>query len=306
MRETLWDCVIVGAGPAGLSAAIYMGRFLRRTLVLDDCRGRWSYGQTNENYLGFPRGIGARRLRDLGHVQARRFGVSFEEATVRRVSRDEAATFVIETNAGRRRARTIIWAAGVEDIWPGFAGARAMVGKRLFWCIVCDGWRTLGKTVLLIGRNESAARTTLQFLTYTSDLTFVLEPGGPVTIGAAARRKLEAERISVRTSPVRSARAGTGGVAVRFEDGTCTRYDYVFSLLGAKPRTGGLDDLQVPRSRTGFIRVDDKNRTQIPGFFAAGDVTDKHSHQVASAAHEGAMAAQAANFVLYPPRQRLK
>ena len=304
MKDDLWDCVIVGGGPAGLSAAVYMGRFLRRTLVVDEGRGRWSYGQTNENYLGFPRGVGARRLRALGWEQAERFGVCFLSATVSRVDR-VGPGFAVRTPEARLRARTVIWATGVQDVWPAFGGAAKLVGHRLFWCIVCDGWRTQDKKVLLIGRNESAARTSLQFLTYTSKLTFSREPG-PKDMSARARRKLIAEGIRLSPAPVRTARALPDGLAVRFDDGETDRFDYVFSLLGSHPRTDALEGLELRRSPVGNIVTDDKNRTNLPGFFAAGDVTDKHSHQVVSAAHEGAQAAQAANVVLYPPRQRLK
>ena len=303
MKDDPWDCVIVGGGPAGLSAAVYMGRFRRRTLVVDDGHGRWSYGQTTDNYLGFPRGVGARRLRALGWKQAERFGVSFLEATVSRVTRSGSG-FSVYTSRARLRARTIIWAAGVRDRWPCFRGARRLVGHRLFWCIVCDGWRTLGKKVLLIGRDPSAASTALQFLTYTSELTFAVEPG-PITIRSRMRAKLEAEGIRWCSDAARSAKARPRGVDVWFDGGHRERFDYVFSLLGSTARTEGLAALDLRYSRVGHIMTDDKNRTNLPGFFAAGDVNDKHGHQVVSAAHEGAQAAQAANFVLYPPRQRL-
>jgi thioredoxin reductase (NADPH) len=299
-----WDCVIVGGGPAGLSAAIYMARFLRRALVVDDGQGRWSYGQRNDNYLGFPRGVGARRLRQLGMAQALRFGAVVENATAVRVAHADG-DFRVETTRGLQRARTVIWAAGVEDIWPAFSGARALVGKSLFWCIVCDGWRTLGKKVLLVGRHASAARTALQFLTYTPHLTFAVDPGPP-TIPAKARAKLGAEGIAVRDEPIRAARAAGDGVEIRYERAPRERYDYVFSLLGSRPRIAGLAGLGVRTSRLGHVRVDEKNATSVPGLFACGDVTDGHAHQIASAVHEGASAAQAANFILYPPRQKLE
>src|SRR5258708_27628694 len=84
-----WECVIVGAGPAGLSAAVYMGRFKRRTLVLDCGDGRWSYGQVNQNYLGFPRGVTGIRLHNLGRKQAERFGVVFKDSEVTKVQHDK-------------------------------------------------------------------------------------------------------------------------------------------------------------------------------------------------------------------------
>jgi len=131
----LWECVIVGAGPAGLSAAVYMGRFRRRTLVLDCGDGRWSYGQVNDNYLGFPSGATGIRLRVLGRAQGERFGVVFQDAEVTKVRKDLQA-FHLATTHGAHRARTLIWAAGVRDLWPDFDGARRLVGRHLFWCIV--------------------------------------------------------------------------------------------------------------------------------------------------------------------------
>jgi thioredoxin reductase (NADPH) len=92
---------------------------------------------------------------------------------------------------------------------------------------------------------------------------------------------------------------------VVLDDGRALEADILFSLYGSTPRTELLRDVPVTLDRNGHVRIDDKNRTSLPGFFAAGDVDGKHSHQVISAAHEGAMAAQAANHVLYPAAQRL-
>jgi thioredoxin reductase (NADPH) len=92
---------------------------------------------------------------------------------------------------------------------------------------------------------------------------------------------------------------------VRLEGGRTLDGDLIFSLYGSVPRTELLRRLPVTLASNGHVRIDDKNRTSLARFFAAGDVTNKHSHQVVSAVHEGAMAAQAANFVLYPPYQKL-
>lgn len=296
-----WDCIVVGGGPAGLSSAIYMGRFRRSTLVIDDVQGRWTYGQRTENYLGFPRGVGSRELVELGRKQARRFGVAFETSHVARVERD-AGGFRVETADGLRRARTVIWAAGVRDLWPELPGARALVGRRLFWCIVCDGWRARGKRVLIVGGSLRDARTALQFLTYTPRVTFLVEPGRQLL--ARARRRLQAASIQIRTGVLERLRVRDDHL-----DGTIAgdllRTDYVFSLLGCVPRTEPLGDLNLEYSKLGHVCSDAHGATRVPGFFAAGDVNDQHSHQVSAAVHEGAAAAQAANFRLYPPRQRL-
>jgi thioredoxin reductase (NADPH) len=305
MADGTWDCAIVGGGPAGLSAAVYMGRFRRRTVVVDAGDGRWSYGQRNDNYLGFPAGVSARRLRDLGRDQAGRFGVAFREATVTRVDRDRAG-YRLATTGGPLRARTVIWAAGVRDRWPEFPGVLRLVGRRLFWCIVCDGWRTFERRVLLLGNSDQAAKTVLQFLTYTRKLTLLVDPAAG-RLSAAAARKLETEGVAVRGGRIRHARlAGDGLAPVRLEDGTTVQADYIFSLFGSSPRTELLPLIGIALARNGHVRTDDKNRTNVPTFFAAGDVNDKHSHQVATAVAEGAQAAQAANFMLYPACQILE
>jgi thioredoxin reductase (NADPH) len=298
----IWDCVIVGAGPAGLSAAVYMGRFRRSTLVLDNGDGRWSYGQVNDNYLGFPRGVRARRLHALGRAQAVRFGVAFRDAPVTRVEPGKAG-YRIHHKGGHAAARTVIWAAGVRDLWPDFPGVRRLVGKHLFWCIVCDGWRTQGRSVVLLGNSERDAGTALQFLTYTTDLTFVVDRP---RFGARCRRKLEEAGIPIRRGRIKRVAAGEDGIErVVLDDRSELRPDFIFSLYGSEPRTELLRALPVALTRSGYVRIDDKNRTNVHTFFAAGDVSDKHGHQVAAAVHEGAAAAMSANHVLYPPRQRL-
>ena len=299
----VWDCVIVGAGPAGLSAAVYMGRFRRSTLVIDSGDGRWSYGQTNDNYLGFPRGVRARRLHALGRRQAERFGVVFRQAEVTRIAPRDGG-YAVEHGRAHAAARTVIWAAGVRDRWPDFPGVRRLVGHWLFWCIVCDGWRTRGRRVLLLGDRERAVSTALQFLTYTADLVFLARPDS--RLSARCHRKLGEAGIPLLRGRVKRVLAGEKGIArVVLADGSTLRADYIFSLYGSEPRTELLRALPVALAANGHVRIDEKNRTNVPTFFAAGDVTDKHGHQVVAAVHEGAAAAMAANHVLYPPLQRL-
>jgi thioredoxin reductase (NADPH) len=282
-----------------------MGRFRRRTLVVDAGDGRWSYGQVNDNYLGFPAGVGALRLHRLGRAQAERFGVCFASDTVTRVARGERG-FVLRTPGGSLRARTVVWASGVEDRWPDFPGVRRLVGRRLFWCLICDGWRTWRRHVLVLGTDDAAARTTLQFLTYTRQVTLLLDPSR-ARLSPASRDKLAARGVEVLHGRVASMRAPRGSAClhVRLADGRQLRPSYAFSLLGHTARTAPLRGLGLPLTRRGHVRVDDDGRTALPALYAAGDVTDKHTHQVVSAAHEGAAAAQAANQLLYPAAQKL-
>src|SRR5712691_6521959 len=258
-----WECVIVGGGPAGLSAAVYMGRFRRRTLVLDCGDGRWSYGQINHNYLGFPAGVSGIRLHELGRAQAERFGVVFQDAEVTKVGRDGQG-FRLATTRGPHRARTLIWAAGVHDRWPDFERARRLVGRHLFWCIVCDGWRTRGLRVLVLGDTDRAVGTTLQFLTYTREVAFLCDPtkGRP---SSRARAKLAQDGIAYVEGRVR--RVITDQHCVRrvvLDDKRTLEADVLFSLYGSTPRTDLLRALPLALARNGHIRIDDKNRTNLP------------------------------------------
>ena len=309
-----WDCVIVGGGPAGLSAAVYMGRFLRTTLLLDaslegrrapeSALGRWTYGQTNENYLGFPKGISTLKLHRLGVAQAARFGVALRAERVVRVERHDEG-YQLHTDGGAEAARTVIWAAGVRDHWPDFPGARKLVGKQLFWCVVCDGWRTLDKRVLLLGNDDKAASDVLQFLTYTPQLTMLVDPERD-RLSARARRRLAQDGVQLRHGRVRQVDVRGGEIAcVHLEGGARLETDLLFSLYGSSPNTEALAGLGVDLARNGHVRINAKNQTNLPTFFAAGDVTNQHNQQVASAVHEGAQAAQSCNHVLYPERQTL-
>ena len=299
-----WDCVIVGGGPAGLSAAVYMGRFRRSTLVVDAEDGRWSLGQRNDNYLGFPGGVTASRLQRLGREQAERFGVRFRLAEVTAISR---ARDVFSLRLGARQevqGRTVIWATGVQDRWPDFPGARRLVGRRLFTCIVCDGWRARDRPVLLLGDDDKAVSVALKFLTYTTDITLLATEKGRISSGC--RQKLAASRIRFVEGAVRRVRVKDGDIAsVRLDDGRELKPDLLFALYGSEPKTELLRPLSVALARNGHVRTDEKNRTSLAGLFAAGDVNNKHSHQVVSAVHEGAEAAQAANYTLYPEAQRI-
>ena len=264
----------MGAGPAGL-----VGRGLHGTLPPLHPRprrgdGRWSYGQVNDNYLGFPGGVRARRLHALGRAQAERFGVEFRSALVTAIVARRGG-YDAAHEQGQAHARTVIWAAGVRDRWPDFPGVRRLVGHRLFWCIVCDGWRTLGRSVLILGNRERAVSTALQFLTYTRDLTFLAEPGA--RLSTRCHRKLAGGRRGLPQGPHPPRRGHGGRDPARPPRGrlgrsrpttssACTAAIRAPSSCGAVP---------VALAPNGHVRTDEKNRTSLPTFFAAGDVTDR-------------------------------
>jgi thioredoxin reductase (NADPH) len=305
----IYDCIIIGGGPAGLSASIYLGRAMRSVLILDGAQGRTTWNQLNENYLGFPNGIRAADLVRRGRRQAERFGVEFEECEVRQVERQSKdSTFQIVVNAGQgdteRRARTIIFATGVTDVWPSFPNVKRYVGKSLFWCLACDGFRTCGKRVVVLGNSDEAATTALQMLNYTRHVTFLCADDQN-DISSLKQAQLKDHDIPLCYGRILQVE-GKGGQlsALHLEGGLRLELDCLFSLMGQVPNSQLAARLGVHLSDRGCIRVDEEQMTNMSGIFAAGDVTNLPAQQVASAVHQGAIAATSANYFLYSDVQR--
>jgi thioredoxin reductase (NADPH) len=305
MPETdLYDTLIVGAGPAGLSAAVNLGRFLRSVVVLDAGVGRSTGEQLNDNYLGFPEGIKAVDLRDLGTRQAERFGAKFVRGTVAHGEHRDDGAFLLSGDCGEWRGRSVILCTGVTDIWPAFPGARRLVGKSLFWCIVCDGFKTIGKRILLVGADDDAVSTALQFLTYTANVTFVYEGGQMGGGGIKAHRLdlLRDEGIEVIEGRIESVDAPDDQLRACEVGGRRLEADLMFSLLGKTPNAGLAAQLGVLLDESGYVRINANQRTNVPLVYAAGDLTGPYAHQISAAVHEGATAASSANWDLYDDR----
>jgi thioredoxin reductase (NADPH) len=204
------DCVVVGGGPAGLAAAVQLGRLRRSCVVVDDNAGRSLWSQVTRNHLGFPDGVTAADLRLLGQRQAVAYGATLRdgEVTGLRQAAGRTAGFVVTIAAAddaepddqtpgmarnrarerrhgarlgerqtRRRirinARTVLLATGVVDAFPTFAGRDECVGISLFWCIVCDGYEAIGRHVAVVGDDEDAIRTAFGLRHFTDRVTLV-------------------------------------------------------------------------------------------------------------------------------------
>jgi thioredoxin reductase (NADPH) len=301
----MYDALIIGAGPAGLSAAVYLARFTRRVLVLDAGAGRSSFAQRNDNYLGFPEGVTTRELRELGRKQAERFGAEFKMCRVERLEQVDGG-FRAYTTEGDYEGRTVLFATGVTDIWPRFPRVEDWIGRQVFWCITCDGFRTQGRTVVCFGNTDEAAVTTLQLLLFTNRLTLVADPE-LARFSDEKRADLQAKGIEVlfaRPEQLETDADGKRILAVCLDDGTRLPCDYMFSLLGVRPNTGLARELGIALDDEGYIVMDEEGYTSVPGVFAAGDLTRMYTQQVASAVHAGAEAAQTMNYYLYADYQR--
>ncbi len=301
----IFDSIIIGAGPAGLSAAIYLSRFNRSALVIDRGQGRTSNLEVNENYLGFPEGIAAQDLTERGREQARRYGTVFSRDSVESIV-SEAETFIVAGRADSYRAKTVILATGVTDLFPNLDPYKEYLGRTLFWCITCDGYKTRNQKVLVVGDTNDAACTALQFLNFTPFVTLITNyPTGIAELSPLWRTRLQQANIPLVEAEIKHLEGRDGILtAVELDNGQYLETNFIINQQGAVPNTKLAVELGVTINSEGYIETDEEQRTNIPFVYAAGDVTRAYAHQIVTAAHEGSMAAQAANYDLYRPEQR--
>lgn len=301
----LYDCLIIGGGPAGLAAAIYVARYNRSCVVIDSNRGRWKTHEINENYLGFPNGVRARRLRELGRKQAARFGAQFCAAKVTDV-RKQGDVFMARAGKHAFEGRTVILATGVRDILPDIGDTEAYWGKSLFWCITCDGHKIKGAPTVVVGKDDNAAIAAIQFLNFTDKIVFVSNcTSDECELTEDGRGRLARHDIPIYESGIDHAEGDDGMMSVVIlKDGTRIEASFMFSEQGCTPRVELAKELGVRIAENGFIEANAEQRTNVPLVYAAGDVTKEYAHQVVTAAHEGATAGITANYDLYEPDQK--
>ncbi|MGC9670562.1 NAD(P)/FAD-dependent oxidoreductase [Planosporangium sp. 12N6] len=297
------DALVIGGGPAGLSAALYLARYNRTVLVFDTGHGRSTHHQKNRNYLGFPDGIATIGLRELARRQLEPYEqIHVVHHVVSSISGDGEQGFTAVGQGGRSwHGRVVVLATGVLDHFPHFPGWEAYVGRSMFWCITCDGYENRGRSILVVGHTDAAAGEAMQLHSLT-DRIRLLTNSHSNEISPTFRTRLDNAGIPVIDDHIRSVEGADGMMtAVLTRGGLRLELDSLFSIQGATPETALARQLGVKLAASGWIDVDTEQKTSVPGVYAAGDVTALHSHQVTAAVHEGAQAASAANYFLYPP-----
>ncbi len=287
----MYDVIIIGAGPAGLSAGVYCARGRLNTLVIGDItQSRACKTKEIDNYLGFPKGISGQELVELGAAQFERFGGRIVPGEV--VGIKPFDEFELEMADGAKyRARAIIMATGVNSKPSGIRREEELVGRGVSYCANCDAFFYSDRKVAIIGAANFAAKEALELLPHTRDVT-IFSHGKQFEISSNLMEELQSENIQLRSDKVIEFVGDDQLNALRLESGELWAVDGAFIAIGTAScldfaRTLGLE---IDKN---YIVTDAEGKTNFPGIFAAGDCVGPPL-QIAKAVGQGCSAAIAA------------
>jgi thioredoxin reductase len=302
-ERSIHDCIIIGGGPAGLTCAVFLGRYRRRVLLLDNGKPRNYASRAIHGFLG-QHGIPPAELLARGREEARQAGVTICDATVEKVNR-VGDSFEVITTAATFRARRIVLAYGVRDIVPDVPEIERYYGGSIFHCPDCDGYEVTGKRVGVIGWGKRAVSLSLKLLTWTDQLT-IFTHGQPRGWSNAQTTKLLKNGIGTKDERIVALVGRDAQVdAAVLSTGERVSVAALFFSIGVERSCALAEDLhcKVDKNRPNIL-VDDSKRTSVEGVYAVGDLAPGAQLAITSAA-DGAIAALAIHRSLLPPLRRL-
>lgn len=311
MEEQKKELVIIGGGPAGLSAAIYAQRALLDNVILEQeaVGGQVIITSDVDNYPGVPHTDGF-SLVDAMQTQATDLGATIEMQNVSSIEKKEDGTgFYVRADQTIYDTKTVILAGGATPRHVGFDGEEEFAGRGVSYCATCDGMFFRGRQVFVVGGGNSAAEEALFLTRFAEKVTLVVRKDHLRAQAALGKELEEHPKVDIRFLTSIVAVDGTNGIErITFkntEDGTEYVETFengvgVFVFVGRVPASELVKDL-VDMTPAGYIVTDESMQTRTPGLFAAGDVRDKPLRQIVTAASDGAIAATMASAFLGHP-----
>jgi thioredoxin reductase (NADPH) len=299
-----WDVVIIGGGPAGLTAGLYLSRANRRTLLLDkDTAGGYIRNiELIENYPGFAGGISGAKLAAEMVSQAVKYGLQIENAEVTGLELFSGTRYVGCSRGQGYTANIVIFTGGSKNKKLGVPGEAELLGKGVFECALCDGGHFAGKVVAVCGGGDAGVTEAL-YMAKIAAKVILIEAMPVLTATAVLRDRVKAQsKIEVRCGIKVEAITGADKVeAIELLDEkgkkSTLKADGVLVHIGLEPNTGYLDGI-VPLDDHGQIIVNAKMESEVPYVLAAGDIRSGSPRQVVTAVGDGAIAAITAQRLL--------
>jgi thioredoxin reductase (NADPH) len=271
------DCLIVGGGPAGLTAALYLARFNRRFLVIDGGDPRAAWIPTSHNIPVFADGISGRDILTRQREHAEKYGARILAGTVSRIDKErERFSICIETGGGRHevRARRVLLATGADDIEPDLPNLPDAIHRGLVrYCPICDGYEARDKKIAVIGYGDRGlGEAVFVARTYSTDVT-LLTLGQGMDLDEKGQARVREHGINVVREPVAELDIQDDRITtLRTRSGQEHRFEVLYSALGLKLRSDLGIALGAEHDEYGALLVDDHNRTTVKGLYAAGGV----------------------------------
>lgn len=302
----IYDVIIVGGGPSGMSAAIYASRARLKTLLIEKagCGGQIAITDHLENYPGFEEGINGFELAMKMEKQARTFGCEIVYGEVSFIETDDAIKKVILSDKKEYFTKTIIIASGANFRKLGVEGEQEFIGKGVSYCATCDGPFFRNKEIAVVGGGDSALQEAL-YLTKFATKVNLIHRRDQFRAAKILQEKVFAEpKINIIFDSVVEKISGNPSVEqvilknVKNNISSPVSVNGVFVFVGWLPNTKFLENTKIKLNDAGYIVTDDNMNTSIEGIFACGDVRQKILRQVVTAAGDGAIAAISAQHFI--------
>jgi thioredoxin reductase (NADPH) len=294
MTEEVLDCLIIGGGAAGLTAAVYLGRYRRRALLLDAGGSRLQRIPRTRNVPGFPDGIEGPELLRRMQEHAARYSVPTRYAHVEQLEKLADGSFRAHAPVGQWRARYVLLATGARDVEPEIDGVlEATRAGQVRYCPVCDGFETQGQRVAVLGRAGHGLRESLFIAGFGNEVTW-LAMATQEEVDPAGLAKLREAGVRLAASPPKRIECGVAGCGVRVElqDGQVLEFDTMYPALGLHHACDLATSLGAASLPDGQLAVDAHQQTSVDGLYAAGDVA-VDLNQISVATGHAAIAATA-------------
>jgi thioredoxin reductase (NADPH) len=288
--DELYDCTIVGAGPAGLTAATYLARYRCRLKVFDTGASRAGLIPRSHNYPGFPDGIRGPELLERLREQAHRYGVQITHGEVTAIHAVGDGFVVSSAREPPVGTRTVLLATGIVDVQPEMPNlSRAIHDGHVRLCPVCDGYEVLEKEVAVLGPAARAVQKALFLRPYTDRLTVLLSDRERA-LTDAQRRQLANAGIEIEARRVVDLFIDGDEISAVLEDESRRRLEVLYPALGCEVRSALALDLGARCDEQGYVLTDNHQLTHVAGLYAAGDVTNE-LNQICVATGHAAIAA---------------